>query len=187
MPSPPSLPFSSELTAYIDGGSRGNPGPAGYGVLLEDASGNAVDTLSEFIGVATNNVAEYRALLAALEYAVQKQQKRLKINCDSELVVKQMQGRYRVQSPDLKPLFERARKLAGQLDAFSIHHIPRERNHHADRLANQAMDNGALPKTNKAVTFRAVFEHGKLKPLTRDINLEDGAEYDVQARKRSTK
>lgn len=187
MPSAPSLPFSTELTAYIDGGSRGNPGPAGYGVLLEDASGNAVDTLSEFIGVTTNNVAEYRALLAALEYAEQKQQKRLKINCDSELVVKQMQGRYRVQSPDLKPLFERAHKLAGRLDAFSIHHIPREQNHHADRLANAAMDQGTMTKAKKVTTFRAIFEHGKLKPLTRDVDLEDGAEYDVQVRKRTQK
>jgi len=183
----PSMPFSSKLTAYIDGGSRGNPGPAGYGVLLEDSSGNIVDTLTEFIGEATNNVAEYRALLAALEYAEQKQLKHLKINCDSELVVKQMQGRYRVQSPYLKPLFESARKLAGQLDAFSIHHIPREQNHKADCLANQAMDQGVLPKTNKAVTFRAVFEQGKLKPLSRDANLEDGAEYDVQVRKRTPK
>jgi probable phosphoglycerate mutase len=128
------------LVAYVDGGSRGNPGPAGYGVWIRDGNGTTVETLSEFLGETTNNVAEYRGLLAALEYAAAHQAERLAVYCDSELVARQMQGRYRVKSLDLKPLFERAQELARRLTQFSIAHIPREQNSFADRLANEAMD-----------------------------------------------
>ena len=172
-----------ELVAYIDGGSRGNPGPAGYGVLIQDAGGRTVETLSEFLGKTTNNVAEYRALLAALEYAAQHETKRLKVYCDSELVARQMQGRYRVQSPDLKPLHQRAQELARRISQFSIEHIPREQNSLADRLANEAMNRGetSIPIVE---SFTAVVVGGKLQPLPPLPHLEEGAEYEVRARKR---
>ena len=172
-----------ELVAYIDGGSRGNPGPAGYGVLIQDAGGRMIETLSEFLGETTNNVAEYRALLAALEYAAQCRTKRLKVYCDSELVARQMQGRYRVQSPDLKPLHQRAQELARQLSQFSIESIPREQNSLADRLANKAMNRGesSIPIVE---SFTAVVVEGKLQPLPPLPHLEEGAEYEVRARKR---
>ena len=170
-----------ELVAYIDGGSRGNPGPAGYGGVIQDAQGRNLETLSRFLGRATNNVAEYEALLAALEYAGKRQLKSLKIYTDSELVTKQMQGLYRVQSPDLRPLYERARQLAGSLASFSIQHVPREQNLLADRLANQAMDQGEGPTPPQTLRFVAVVESGKLRPLTPLPELEEGAEYEVRA------
>ena len=180
-PAPPKE--SAHWTAYIDGGSRGNPGPAGYGVVIQDTGGQTIETLSEFLGTATNNVAEYRALLAALEHAARRQQQRLRVRCDSELVVRQMQGRYRVQSPDLKPLFERAQELARRLDHFSMESIPREENRAADRLANEAMDRGESPGP-VTHAFRAVAENGKLRPVPPVPHLEEGAEYEIRARKR---
>ena len=172
------------LVAYIDGGSRGNPGPAGFGVLIQDAEGRTVETLSEFLGETTNNVAEYQALLAALEYAIQRQTRRLTIYCDSELVVRQMQGHYRVQSPGLKPLYQRAQYLARRLPEFTIKSIPREQNSIADRLANEAMDRR---KSSGPVleSFTAVVREGTLQPLPPLPHLEEGAEYEVRARKRS--
>ncbi|OFW06251.1 MAG: hypothetical protein A3G20_02750 [Acidobacteria bacterium RIFCSPLOWO2_12_FULL_59_11] len=193
MPSPPSPFFPTELVAYIDGGSRGNPGPAGFGVVLQDAKGHTVDTLAEFLGEATNNVAEYRALLAALEYAAEKKCRRLKVYCDSELIARQMQGRYRVKSPDLKPLYQRAQQLSSLLEHFAIEHIPREKNHLADRLANEAMDRGqtssvfSVPSASSVPSvhsFLAVVQKGRLKPLSPLPDLEEGAEYEVRARKR---
>jgi probable phosphoglycerate mutase len=173
----------SELMAYIDGGSRGNPGPAGYGVVIQDAKGKALDTLSRSIGKATNNVAEYHALLAALEYATARQSRRLKIYCDSELVVRQMQGRYRVQSPDLKPLYQQARELASRLERFAIEHVPREQNSVADRLANEAMDQAAGSPGAPVLSFSAVVEAGRLRPLSPAPALEEGAEYEVRLRR----
>lgn len=130
------------LVAYIDGGSRGNPGPAGYGVYLQDANGKCIDELSEFLGVTTNNVAEYSALLAALRYALEKDFCDVQVVSDSELLVKQMQGKYRVQSPDLRPLYDEARRMVAKLNSFSIRHVLRAKNKEADRLANTAMDRG---------------------------------------------
>ncbi len=130
------------ITAYCDGGSRGNPGPAGYGVFIQGAGGETVAELSEFLGRATNNVAEYQALLAALEYALKSGHPRLKVIADSELLVKQIQGRYKVNSPDLRPLYEEARRQIAQLDSFRIEHVLRGKNKQADRLANLAMDKG---------------------------------------------
>ncbi|MBI3895541.1 MAG: ribonuclease HI family protein [Acidobacteria bacterium] len=187
MPSPSLSSSSPELIAYIDGGSRGNPGPAGFGVVIQDAKGHTLDTIAEFLGGATNNVAEYRALLAALEYATEKKCQRLKVYCDSELIARQMQGRYRVQSPDLKPLYQRAQDLVHLLDRFAIEHIPRERNQQADRLANEAMDQGGAAPTERTLAFLAVFEKGKLQPLATAPELEEGAEYEIRARKRIPK
>ena len=188
----PARSAPAELVAYIDGGSRGNPGPAGFGVLIQDAHGRTVETFSEFLGETTNNVAEYRALLAALEYATERQTKRLTVYCDSELVVRQMQGHYRVQSPGLKPLHQRAQDLARRLPEFTMKSIPREQNSFADRLANEAMDRGlsrAQPTGETsapgAESFTAVVREGKLQPLPPLPHLEEGAEYEVRARKRS--
>jgi ribonuclease HI len=130
------------ITAYCDGGSRGNPGPSGYGVSIEDAAGRPMADLSEFLGVKTNNFAEYSGLLAALEYALKQGHPRLRVVADSELMVKQMKGQYRVNSPDLRPLWEEAKRRAAQLDRFEIQHVLRGKNKRADALANQAMDRG---------------------------------------------
>jgi probable phosphoglycerate mutase len=134
---------SGAITAYCDGGSRGNPGPAGYGVSVEDGAGRPVAELSEFLGVKTNNFAEYSALLAALEYAIAKGYKQLRVVADSELMVKQMKGQYRVNSPDLRPLWEEAKRRAARLERFDIQHVLRGKNKRADALANQAMDRGS--------------------------------------------
>lgn len=133
----------TELVINVDGGARGNPGPAGYGAYVCDGAGSVVAELSEFIGIATNNVAEYRGLLAGLEYAKQHRAQAVKVYSDSELIVKQIHGVYKVKSPDLKPLYDQVRRLASGFPKFSIHHVPRERNAEADRLANLAMDRGA--------------------------------------------
>ncbi len=130
------------ITAYCDGGSRGNPGPAGYGVSIEDPAGRSIADLSEFLGVKTNNFAEYSGLLAALEYALRQGHPRLRVVADSELMVKQMKGQYQVKSPDLRPLWEEAKRRASKLEKFEIQHVLRGKNKRADALANQAMDRG---------------------------------------------
>jgi ribonuclease HI len=135
--------FGDERTgsarANVDGGSRGNPGPASYGVYLERDDGSIVE-LKASIGIATNNVAEYNGLLAALVWATENSVSTLHIRADSDLLVKQMRGEYRVKSPGLQPLFERARALARQIGRVTFEHVRREFNKEADRLANEAMD-----------------------------------------------
>ena len=132
--------------ANIDGASRGNPGPASYGVVLRDPDGKIALELGKNIGRETNNVAEYFALLAALDYAATHNIAALRVRSDSELLVRQMQGRYKVKSPDLKPLHERATKLSRQLRYFAIEHVRRELNTGADALANVALDSAGVPK-----------------------------------------
>jgi ribonuclease HI len=132
--------------ANIDGASRGNPGPASYGVVLRDPDGKIILELAKNIGRETNNVAEYFALLAALDYASMHGISSLRIRSDSELLVRQMQGVYKVKSPDLKPLQERAAKLSRQLQYFAIEHVRRELNKDADALANVALDAGGTAK-----------------------------------------
>lgn len=132
------------LVACIDGGARGNPGPAGYGVVIEDEVGRPVAELSEYLGRQTNNYAEYSGLLAALSYAIKHGFKALKVVSDSELMVKQIKGEYKVNSPTLKELNGQAMKLVDQLDYFEIRHVLREKNKQADRLANLAMDRGTF-------------------------------------------
>ncbi len=129
-------------TAHCDGGSRGNPGPAGYGAVVEDPEGRTVAKLSHFLGLVTNNVAEYSGLLAVLTWARENGAKRLRVISDSELMVKQMQGKYKVASPGLRPLWEQARQLSRQLEGFEIRHTLRGGNKIADQLANEAMDEG---------------------------------------------
>ena len=145
---PASAPPDGVYVANIDGASRGNPGPASYAVVLRDPSGKVVLELAKNLGRETNNVAEYYALLAALDYAASHDIAALRIRSDSELLVRQMQGRYKVKSPDLKPLHERAKKLVRSLEYFVIEHVPRELNRDADGLANVALDRGAAAKSD---------------------------------------
>src|SRR5215469_3214661 len=139
---PVSTPPDSYLIAHIDGGSRGNPGPAGYGVVITDRSGKKIATLHEYLGHQTNNYAEYHGLLAALDYALTHHHKSLKVVADSELLVKQIRGEYKVKSPALQELHQQARHMIQKLEWFSIQHTLREGNQEADRLANLAMDKG---------------------------------------------
>lgn len=125
---------------YTDGGSRGNPGPAAAGFVLQDSAGEIVSRAGLYLGRATNNVAEYRAVIAGLEEATRREAASLIIRSDSELLVRQLNGRYRVKSPDLKPLFEHARRLIGQISKVKIEHIYREANTLADGLVNRALD-----------------------------------------------
>ena len=129
------------MIAYIDGGSRGNPGPAAYGVRVETPDGGLIEEFHASIGVATNNVAEYNGLLAALRYALDRGESSLVIRSDSELLVKQMLGVYRVKHPGLQPLHAEAKALAARVGQVKFQHVRRELNRHADRLANEAMDN----------------------------------------------
>jgi probable phosphoglycerate mutase len=133
---------SEWITAHCDGGSRGNPGPAGYGAVLENASGRVLAELSQFLGIQTNNYAEYSGLLGVLRWAIENNVKRLRVISDSELMVKQMQGKYAVKSPVLKPLFDEAKELAHRIPSFEMRHTLRGGNKKADRLANDAMDRG---------------------------------------------
>ena len=128
------------IVAYIDGGARGNPGPAGYGVRIERPDGTLVEEFGASIGVATNNVAEYRGLLAALEYAAAHGCTHVTVRSDSLLLVKQMQDEYRVKHPGLQPLHQAAKALAARFRRVSFEHVGRALNAHADRLANLAMD-----------------------------------------------
>jgi probable phosphoglycerate mutase len=132
---------SKSATANVDGGSRGNPGPAGYGVRIQH--GDEVVELKGALHLATNNVAEYNGLLAALRWAVQHGLATLHIRADSELMVKQMRGEYRVKNPGLQPLFEEARSLTRKIGRVTFEHVRREFNKDADRLANEAMDEAA--------------------------------------------
>lgn len=126
--------------AHIDGGARGNPGPAGYGVVLEDQNGRRVAGLSQYLGHRTNNYAEYSGLLAALQYALEHGPKALKVISDSELMVRQIKGVYKVRNAGLQELYEKAQQMMRQLGWFEIGHVLRESNREADRLANEAMD-----------------------------------------------
>ena len=128
------------ITAYIDGGARGNPGPAGYGVLIQGPDGAPLDELHGGIGIATNNVAEYNGLLAALRWAAERGHRKVHIRADSELLVKQMRGEYRVKHEGLKPLFLQACALIRSIGDVTFEHVRREMNKDADRLSNLGMD-----------------------------------------------
>lgn len=137
---PEAKPRAAAFQANIDGGSRGNPGPASYGVVMRNERGEIVAKLKKYIGRMTNNVAEYYGLIAALDYAQSNGVRALRIESDSELLVRQMRGHYKVKSPDLRPLFERARKMSQTFESFRIDHVYREQNSEADALANEALD-----------------------------------------------
>jgi len=179
--------------ANIDGGSRGNPGPASYGVLIRDPRGQVVAKLKKYIGRSTNNVAEYYGLIAALDYAQQHGIRGLRIESDSELLVRQMQGQYKVKSPELRPLYERARKMVQTFDTFKIDHVYREQNAEADALANEALDETsgrpAAPKLDATSSkpqppprkIRARFRNGAFVPLD-PLDLAEGSEVELLVR-----
>lgn len=130
------------VLAHCDGGARGNPGPAGYGAVVTTEDGTVLAELSEFLGFKTNNFAEYSGLLGVLQWTLANGHRKLKLVSDSELMVKQIQGKYKVNSPDLKPLWEEAKRRIAKLEFFNISHALRHKNKTADRLANEAMDRG---------------------------------------------
>lgn len=165
-------PGSGWVTAYTDGGARGNPGPAGYGVQIVAEDGAVLAQLSQFLGLKTNNFAEYSALLGALEYALAHKVARLRVVSDSELMVKQIQGRYKVSSPDLRPLFEEAKKRIRGLEQFEIQHVLRSKNKEADRLANLAMDRGMKRAPNEKPLEAKPYPAGSPPVLTGIV--EDG-------------
>lgn len=191
----PSRKAISSLVVYIDGASRGNPGPAAYAVVVEEVSGSPVTSFSKFLGEATNNVAEYEALLAALQYALESGSSRLRVLTDSELMARQIQGAYKVRSADLRPLYDEARGMIARLERFSISHIPREQNRKADRLANQALDRvkagGSIepappapsPSPSKPVKASAVYRHGALE-LQRELPLTEGEVVELEIRRK---
>jgi len=139
-PETPSTRSEGAYTANIDGAARGNPGPAAYGVVIRRPDGATHESLGKYIGRHTNNVAEYYALIAALDYAAASGIKRLRVFSDSQLIVNQIKGLYKVKHPDLRPLHERAKKQAAALESFTIQYVPREQNRDADDLANAALD-----------------------------------------------
>jgi ribonuclease HI len=179
--------------ANIDGGSRGNPGPASYGVVVRNPKGEVVARLKKYIGRMTNNVAEYYGLIAALDWAQSNQVRALRIESDSELLVKQMRGQYKVKSEDLKPLFERARKMSQALASFRIDHVYREQNAEADALANEALDEvsgkssrSAEQEESPAKTTRPVrarYQNGAFHTEDK-IDLPEGAEVELLFRLR---
>lgn len=180
-------PAAAAYRANIDGGSRGNPGPASYGVVIRDPRGEIVARLKKYIGHTTNNVAEYYGLIAALDYAHSHGIRGLRIESDSELMVKQMRGQYKVKSEELRPLFERARKMSQALDSFRIDHVYREQNTEADVLANQALDETSgsaaspvSPAKHRAAPrrLRARFRDGALHPLE-PLDLPEGEEIEI--------
>jgi ribonuclease HI len=178
------------LIAHSDGGARGNPGPAGYGVVIQDEVGRKVAALSAYLGHQTNNFAEYQGLIAALEYAIEHGHKALKVVSDSELLVRQIKGVYKVKSATLQELHGRAKQLIAQLEWFSIDHALREHNREADELANQAMDKGtgrvARAPSPAAVSampqeFEGVVQGGAIKLLSGQ--LPEGTRVQVRAKK----
>jgi ribonuclease H / adenosylcobalamin/alpha-ribazole phosphatase len=129
-----------EVVVWTDGGARGNPGPAGFGVVVTTPGGEVLAQLAEGIGWATNNVAEYRGVIAGLEQALALGARRARIRADSLLVVNQQTGRWKVKNEALRALWVKTRRLVGQFERVTWEHVPRERNRRADALANQAMD-----------------------------------------------
>jgi ribonuclease HI len=192
------VPEKKAVAAYranIDGGSRGNPGPASYGVVIRDPRGEIVAKLKKYIGRMTNNVAEYYGLIAALDYAQSHGIRALRIESDSELLVKQMRGQYKVKSEDLRPLFELAKEMSQAFETFRIDHVYREQNREADALANEAMDEAdGVParvtsgaKSEPAITkdtprkLRARYRAGVLH-LREPLDLADDTEVEILLR-----
>ena len=135
---------NKRVEIYIDGGARGNPGPAGIGVVILDCGGKKIKDVSKYIGEATNNIAEYNALLYGLEEALMLRADEIKINLDSELVARQISGEYRVKDANIKPLFERALNMLKGFKNFEINHIERAKNKEADKLVNRAINLAGL-------------------------------------------
>ncbi len=186
---PEPKPAAAAYRANVDGASRGNPGPAAYGVVIRDARGETAARLKKYIGRATNNVAEYYGLIAAMDYAQSHGVRAVRVESDSELLVKQMRGLYKVKSADLQPLFERAKKMSQSFESFRIDHVYREHNREADALANEALDETegkaarpvvrSEPAANSGPRrIRARFRGGILY-LLEDVELPDGTVVEV--------
>lgn len=191
----PTRTSSGTIVMRIDGGSRGNPGPAAWAVVVEGADGARLDAFAKVLGKTTNNVAEYEGLVAALSYAIDHHHPRVKVISDSELLVRQMQGRYKVKSADLQPLFQQAQEMARKLEVFSIEHVRREQNREADRLVNEALDaSEALPAkvhpnrrpvaSAEPLRARAKYFQGALK-LQTSLPLREGEEVEVEIHRES--
>lgn len=202
----PSLDRPDDVyTANVDGASRGNPGPAAYAVVVRRPDGSVVYQLGKYLGRVTNNVAEYFALIGALDYCAEHNILRLRVRSDSELLVRQMEGRYKVKSASLKPLHERAIRQARSLAYFHIEHVPRELNSEADALANAALDrtgevrsdsreNSATSSRDAAAapaavrhlvrTVSARYKAGALHPDA-PLDLPEGAEVEITIRPKS--
>jgi len=186
---PHDSPPAHYLVAHSDGGARGNPGPSGYGVVIKDEAGRKVAALSEYLGHQTNNFAEYQGLIAALEYALEHGPKALKVISDSELLVRQMTGVYKVKNATLRDLHARAKELIAKLQWFSIGHALREHNQEADRLANEAMDRGMgrsvasrpLKQAAPPEEFEGVVRGGKIELA--DGSLPDGTRVQVRVKR----
>jgi ribonuclease HI len=191
--SPRENPPAHHLIAFSDGGARGNPGPSGYGVVIQDEAGRKVAALSEYLGHQTNNFAEYQGLIAALEYAVANGHKALKVISDSELLVRQIKGIYKVKNAALQDLHGRAKELIAQLEWFSIGHVLRGHNEEADRLANAAMDKGmgrvaqapspaalseSVPEVRRE--FNGIVREGKIELV--DGKLPEGTRVQVRVK-----
>jgi probable phosphoglycerate mutase len=189
------MAHSPHVIVHIDGGSRGNPGPAAYGVVMESADGSRLAAFSGYLGKTTNNVAEYQGLLAALDHALSKGYLRVQVQTDSELMAMQIKGVYKVRNPGLKPLHEQAERLIARFESFSIEHVRRERNREADRLANLALDAAAAeargakpsrlapkseePKAGKLLRTSATFRNGILEPHFQ-LSLLEGEVVDLE-------
>lgn len=143
--------MDKQITLYVDGACRGNPGPGAIGVIIQNNKGHTILQISRYIGDTTNNRAEYRALIVALEEAAKLGAQHLDIRTDSELLTRQLQRTYRVKSTTLKPLYQQANELLTKFKSFGITHIPREDNAVADRLANEALDN-STPRSRPSRT-----------------------------------
>jgi ribonuclease HI len=182
------------FTAEVDGASRGNPGPASYAVIIRRPDGSIVYQLGKYLGRATNNVAEYFALITALDYCASSNIHRLRVRSDSELLVLQMQGKYKVKSASLKPLHERALRQAKSLSYFAVEHVPREMNSDADALANSALDRtGDVSSSVRVLTaakagtnhmIRARYKDGVLHPAE-PLDVPDGAEVEIVVRQKA--
>jgi ribonuclease HI len=178
-------PPQDYLIAHTDGAARGNPGPAGYGVLVRDSKGKQVACLSQYLGRQTNNFAEYQGLIAALRYALDNGPRALKVISDSELLVRQIQGSYKVREPSLRSLHAEAGGLIQQLTWFEIEHVLRGQNRDADRLANAAIDEGShqpafrAPKpAAQAQEWKGIVRDGKIELL--DGSLPEGTRVAVR-------
>lgn len=178
------------LVAHTDGGARGNPGPAGFGVIIHDGNGAKVAALSQYLGHQTNNFAEYQALIAALEYAVEHGAAGLKVISDSELMVRQIKGIYKVKDSTLRDLHARASQLSRKLQRFEIEHVLRAKNREADELANAAMDKGsgrsasvakAEPRQAQSTEFNGIVRDGRIELL--DGSLPDGTRVQVRLKR----
>jgi ribonuclease HI len=168
-------PTGNHLIAYVDGGARGNPGPAGFGVVITDHVGHKVAALSEYVGHQTNNFAEYSGLIAALQFAAQHPSRAVKVISDSQLIVNQIRGVYKVNHPALQELYRKASGLIAKLDWFSIQHVLREKNREADRLANEAMDKG-MGRSTTLVRNQSKSQAEEFEGVVRDgvIEIEGG-------------